>query len=380
MTGDSKILQTFIDQIHQQNDWESMFQTAVADCIAQAPIYMEKHGIRTLNDYFDFMDSILTWIPSETVSAAQRLENVSVFYFLFQQGTVRGLQTEISAETTHVAFSWMSNWLISYARTLGEFLDTPASLTSASLANFFASPKYSLNDYIIPGGWSTFNEFFARRIRPECRPIANPDDPNVIVSPADSAYQGSWPIDDYDGTVTFKGISWRISDLLQDSIYKDEFHGGVFLHSLLLPWDYHRMHSPLDGVVLEACVINGQAMLEAIAVEGRPTGNLDKEEGYQWFQTRGLVILDTQIGKMAILPVGMGHIPSVKLSVETGQKLRKGDELAFFQYGGSDIALVFEKASEVSISAVEDSQHPMACYKVGERIGLSARYCYGLFR
>ncbi|KAJ5618724.1 phosphatidylserine decarboxylase-related protein [Penicillium herquei] len=331
MAARSKIVQTLVDQIHQQDDWEYMFQTAVADCISQAPTYMEKYGIHTLNDYFDYMDSILTWVPSEIATATQLLERVRLFYFLFQQKAVRGLQTEVSPEKTNAPLSWMSNWLVSYACSLGEFLDTPASLTSESLATFFACPKHNLQEYIIPeGGWKTFNDFFARRVRPELRPIANPEDSTVIVSPADSAFQGSWPIDDYEGTVTFKGISWQISDLLQDSIYKDEFRGGTFVHSLLFPWDYHRMHSPLDGVVLEARIVQGQAMLEAIAVEGRPKSNPDKEEGYQWCQTRGLVVLDTHIGNVAILPVGMGHISSVKLTVETGQKLRKGDELAFF--------------------------------------------------
>ncbi|KAJ5726788.1 phosphatidylserine decarboxylase-related protein [Penicillium malachiteum] len=256
MAARSKIVQTLVDHIHQQDDWASMFQTAFADCISQAPKYMEKYGIRMLNDYFDYMDSILTWVPSKIATATQLLERVRLFYFLFQQEAVRGLQMEVSPETTHVPLSGMSNWLDSYARSLGEFLGTPAALTPESLATFFACPKHNLHEYIIPaGGWKTFNEFFARRVLPELRPIANPEDPTVIVSPADSAFQDSRPIDDFEGTVTLKGISWQISDLLKDSIFKDDFRGDIFVHSLLFPWDYHRMHSPLDGVVLETRVI-----------------------------------------------------------------------------------------------------------------------------
>jgi phosphatidylserine decarboxylase precursor len=265
----------------------------------------------------------------------------------------------------------MSEWLVSYARCLGEFLESPDSLTEETLQTFFACPKYKMQDYIIPKkGWKSFNEFFARHIRPELRPIAEPENPSVIVSPADSAYQDTWPISN-EGVVTFKGISWRIPDLLRDNVYGEDFQGGTFVHSILFPWDYHRMHTPLGGSVLEAKVIHAQAMLEAIAVDGRPKSNPEKEEGYQWCQTRGLVVLSTPIGKVAVVPVGMGHISSVKLSVEVGQKVRKGDELAYFQYGGSDIVLIFEKASNVTITTVTDDSHPLGQYKVGEKIGIA---------
>jgi phosphatidylserine decarboxylase precursor len=366
----SVIVQALINQINQQDGWKERFQTAVTECIAQAPLYMKKYEIRSLDDYFNYMDSLLTWIPSEIATATQQLERLRIFYFLFEQNAVRDLQTEVTPETTHIPLSWMSEWLVSYARSMGEFLDSPDSLTSESLETFFACPKHRLQDYIIPEqGWNCFNDFFARRIRPELRPIAEPEDPRVIVSPADSAFRGSWPICGDEGTVTFKGISWRISDLLKDSVYGEYFRGGTFVHSILFPWNYHRTHTPLGGTVLEARVIHAQAMLDAIVVDGRPKANPDTEEGYQWCQTRGLIVLDTPIGKVAVLPVGMGHISSVKLSVESGQALRKGDELAYFQYGGSDIALIFEKASDFSLTAVEDGDHPLAQYKVGEKVG-----------
>ncbi|GES63336.1 phosphatidylserine decarboxylase-related protein [Aspergillus terreus] len=365
------IVQDLINQINRQNGWKKSFSTAVADCIAQAPSYMEKYGIRSLSDYFDHMDALLTWIPTETATATQLLERVRVFYFLFQQASVRGLQTKSSPDTTQTPLSWLSAWLVSYARSMGEFLNTQASLTPESLQTFFACPKYNLQDYIIPKqGWTSFNEFFARRIRPELRPIAEPAHPGVIVSPADSVFRGSWPIDD-NSMVTFKGISWHISDLLRDSVYGEGFRGGTFLHSILFPWDYHRMHAPIGGTVLECRVIHAQVMLDVIAGDGRPRSSLDQVEGYQWCQTRGLVVMRTPIGKVAILPIGIGHISSVVMSVKVGQELRKGDELGYFQYGGSDIVLLFDEASNVTITAVDDEHHPLARYKMGERIGFA---------
>lgn len=58
-------------------------------------------------------------------------------------------------------------------RAYGEFLDTPASATG--IASFAAKPKYNMDDYLFgPSGWLTFNQLFAREMRPGKRPIASP--------------------------------------------------------------------------------------------------------------------------------------------------------------------------------------------------------------
>ncbi|KFY01859.1 hypothetical protein V490_00744 [Pseudogymnoascus sp. VKM F-3557] len=251
-------------------------------------------------------------------------------------------------------------------------MDTPESLTPETLATFRASGKYELNDYIVPdGGWKTFNEFFARRVKPDRRPIAAPADPAVIACPADCMLWGTWPVDE-NGSVTFKGIPWRISDLLQDSAFGGCFSGGIFTHAILYPFDYHRMHTPVGGKVLECKVISGQVTLEAIAVDGTIHSNPNAEEGYQWCQTRGLIVLDSPIGEVAILPVGMGHISSVTMTRHVGEEISKGDEIGYFQFGGSDIIMVFEGISNIAISVLDS--YPGARYKMGEKLGVALRH------
>lgn len=76
--------------------------------------------------------------------------------------------------------------------------------------------------------------------------------------------------------------------------------------------------------------------------------------GYQWCQTRGLVVIDTSYdskgnkksvdhGMVAVLPIGMAHVSSVVLTVKEGQFLEKGQNISYFQFGGSDIVTVFQK-------------------------------------
>ena len=71
------------------------------------------------------------------------------------------------------------------------------------------------------------------------------------------------------------------------------------------------------------------------------------DAGYEFIQARGCIIIDTgaKHGLVAVLPIGMAQVSSVGLSVKKGDKVRKGDEISWFEFGGSDIVLVFEKAA-----------------------------------
>jgi len=42
----------------------------------------------------------------------------------------------------------------------------------------------------------------------------------------------------------------------------DDFVGGTVYQALLLPWNYHRCHSPLDGEILQIQSIPGNYFLK----------------------------------------------------------------------------------------------------------------------
>ena len=73
-------------------------------------------------------------------------------------------------------------WMKKLAEAWGQFLDTPAS--ASGIPSFVALPNFNIGDYIVePSGWLTFNQFFAREVKPGKRPIAEPRNDRVIVSP-----------------------------------------------------------------------------------------------------------------------------------------------------------------------------------------------------
>jgi phosphatidylserine decarboxylase len=147
--------------------------------------------------------------------------------------------------------------------------------------------------------------------------------------------------------------------LLAGSPYTDRFSDGVFTHSYLDSNDYHRYHTPVCGTVKESRIIPGRSFVDEVRGKGKFTTR--DEVGYQFRQTRGILVLESPIGYAAAIPVGMGHVSSVNITAETGSALSKGEEFGYFCYGGSDMVLLFEQ--QITFTA-----KPGTHYKQGQEI------------
>ncbi len=238
-------------------------------------------------------------------------------------------------------------WTLKFIKDWGNFLDTTES--AEGLETLYTDPIYQIDDYFRgPSGWLTFNQFFARQVRPGKRPIDGLCDDSVIVSAADSVFHGQWDIDE-DSQITVKGLEWSLYKLLDGSPFQDRFKAGMYMHSYLSAHDYHRFHVPVRGVVREVRNIPGRVILDVIKKED---GSLDMTDGdtYQLTQQRGLIIIESPLGLVAVLPIGMGQVSSVNLTAQVGATLAKGEEFGYFTFGGSDIIIMFE-ANQVKVTA-----------------------------
>ncbi|KAI5925224.1 putative phosphatidylserine decarboxylase [Camillea tinctor] len=368
----SKIVQDLINYIND-NGLKRDFDDSVAKALSFNIKEMKILNIIDATSFFSYADKLLKWVPQEQFDGKDVYYHLVIFYFIFNQPPFSEQQTPIQPDK--IPLSWVSRWLVEYAKEMGKFLDQPESLTEETLKTFASTPSYKLDNYIKPrGGWKTFNQFFARDFKPGYRTIYGLTDPTCIVSPADCTFSGYWPVDSYSN-VNLKGIQWNIMELLQGSRYAHEFHGGVFTHSFLNTFDYHRQHTPVPGRVLEARVIEGQAYLETVTVcqdEEGGDGHLvahrsvdaPDNPGYQFVQTRGLIVIDSPIGLVAVLPIGMAQVSSVIVTAEKGVSLRKGEEISYFQFGGSDIVMVFQEKSKVALTAVNGVHYSMG-FQVG---------------
>jgi phosphatidylserine decarboxylase len=303
-------------------------------------------GIKTLDQYYAYLERTEKLIPK----ARTILQEILEFYYLIDQAAYLDKSKPFQ------------EWIVRFACDWGKFLDTPESI--AHLDTFYKDKDFHMEDYYVaPTGWLTFNQFFAREIKPGKRPVAGLCDGVTIVSPADSVYQGAWKIDK-KSEITVKGFKYSVKQLLDDSKYKDAFKGGVFTHSFLNVNDYHRYHVPVAGQVLETKIILGRMYL-GVAKDPK-TGKLTPvdDEGWQMTQARGLIVLKTKnLGLVAVLPIGMAQVSSVTITPDVGDTLAKGEEFGFFQFGGSDIITVFQ-AGKVKLTAKPDVH-----YLVGQKIG-----------
>ncbi|KXH48868.1 phosphatidylserine decarboxylase [Colletotrichum nymphaeae SA-01] len=345
---------------------------AVQSALGKIPEFMAKMGIEDADTFYKFANDMLKWTPTENVQAKDVYDILCLFYFILDQEPLLGKQTLVHPSSVGLPLTPLSSWIVVFAQLIGLFMDTPASINEKTFQTFVDSPKYMIKEEaLIPeGGFRTFNDFFSRHLKPGVRPIADQDDDRVITYPADCTYDNSLynqsivNVQD-TGIIEIKGLPWTIGALLQGSEYADCFHGGVWMHAFLNTFNYHRQHAPVSGTVIEAKNIQGAAYLE-VDQQCRPIRKLfvtaeDIEKdpncrpeapdspGYQFLQTRGLVVIDNPVlGKVAVLPIGMAMVSSVKLSVRVGQKLKKGQEISTFLFGGSDIICVFEPRAKLT--------------------------------
>lgn len=405
------IVQKLVDYLESKPEIRAEFERSLKDALSYDLKVFRDYGIETLDDYLGYMDKYVNWIPTEDFTGRNVVQHICVFYFVIDLPPVNKHQNPIDPSVTP-PYLWLSQWLIDYAKAMGAWMDTPESITKESIASFYTADNYHMKDYPVPkGGWKTFNEFFARHINPAARPIA-PDTSNevVIVNPADSAFDDVWSISEDTAEVTFpdkeaekgtfyaKGIPWSISQLLFDTEHGPRFAGGLFTHSFLAPSDYHRQHAPVSGTVVEAKIIPGLCYLEVVYKPGKSPsahGHLEmframrpapviymtpdnddggeiqppNSPGYQFLQARGLILIDNpDLGLVAVLPIGMAQVSSVVLSVKKGDVLKKGDEISYFQFGGSDVIMVFEKAANVTFHQ-EHNKH----YNFGTRVATAPK-------
>ncbi len=316
-------------------------------------------GIMDIKDYFAFLTEMVTLIPTD--------RNVNThmnrFYYIlnFAVKYLKDKETPEDKTATDALIQELRNWSHEFTISWGTFLDHTDS--AEYLETLYTDPIYSIDDYVPPpSGWLTFNQFFAREIRPGKRRIDEPCDHSVIVSPADSVFKGIWEITD-DAEVIVKGIKHSVVKLLDvDNIdnqmeskmtkkdiqdLKTRFNGGLFTHSFLNTNDYHRFHTPAAGKLVHVWNIHGNVVLNVYKNKDGSLGSDRDELGWQFNQQRGLIVIDTagfaDIGYVAVLPVGMCEISSVVLTPMEGDTLIKGEEFGYFAFGGSDMIMMFEK-------------------------------------
>jgi len=164
------------------------------------------------------------------------------------------------------------------------------------------------------------------------------------------------------------------------------------MHMFLNVNDYHRLHVPVRGrvlyngftsenVYLQICVLpeqydhyvpngtsapnplfcplntiqGGLTQKDSLATYGVTDSEFSQIDpadftGYQFYQSRGTIIIDSPIGLVATIPMGMAQVSMVNTTADVGSCVRKGDEFSYFGIGGSDMVVLVQKGANFNLA------------------------------
>ncbi len=177
--------------------------------------------------------------------------------------------------------------------------------------------------------YPTFNAFFTRALKPGVR-VADPD-PRALVMPADGTLSQCGPIE--QGRIfQAKGQSFTATELLGDPVAAKPYDNGLFATVYLSPKDYHRVHMPWTGKLLETVHVPGRLFsVSPAAVRNVPRLFARNE--------RVVCHFDTDFGPMAVVMVGALLVSGVETTWSGEEIPAYGDKVTTRDWRGEDIGI-----------------------------------------
>lgn len=193
-------------------------------------------------------------------------------------------------------------------------------------------------------GFTSWDDFFTREFKEGKRPVASPEDDSVIVNACESApYRVATRVH-RRAKFWIKAQPYSLEHMLANDELVEKFVGGTVYQAFLSAKSYHRWHAPVNGTIVKAYVQEGTYYSETLSEAYDPSGNKESQGYITEVATRALIFIEADnadIGLMCVMPVGMAEVSSCDITVYEGQRVKKGDQLGLFHFGGSTHCLFF---------------------------------------
>jgi phosphatidylserine decarboxylase len=179
--------------------------------------------------------------------------------------------------------------------------------------------------------YQSLNQFFTRRLRAGARPIDSGE--HVVVSPVDAIITGMGKIE-RGLLLNVKGQDYTLSELLQDEQKTKQFTSGFYFVLYLSPRDYHRIHTPVRGTILEKRHLPGKVY---------PVNEFGLRHMKRVLSRNERLITYIRAithQEFAVVKVGALNVSSIQYVNPLPQELEKGDELAYFEFGSTIVLLI----------------------------------------
>jgi len=216
-------------------------------------------------------------------------------------------------------------------------------------------------------GFTSWDDFFVRRFREGVRPTLLPDDSAFINTACEAiTYRVATDVQATDEFWLKEEVPYSLEHILNYDPLASQLVGGTVFQAMLSSLDYHRWHSPIDGRVVKTTIIPG-TYYAALLDDDPDPDVISRSQGFVTaISTRALIFIESdnsEIGLMCFVGVGLGEVSTTKLEVKEGDRLKKGDELGSFRFGGSTHCLVFRP--ETVLTLLPGPDDPEEARKVG---------------
>jgi phosphatidylserine decarboxylase len=257
-----------------------------------------------------------------------------------------------------------------------------AQLTATANAASFSSKQADFETlfHCDPGkphhGYTSWDHFFTRTFRFEdgIRPVASPQDDNVVANACESKPYNVARNARLRDRFWIKGQPYSVRDMLGHDALAEHFDGATVYQAFLSALSYHRWHAPVSGTIVKAFVKDGtyysEPLLEGLGdPQHAANGTIDESgettaQGYLTaVATRAVVFIQADnpaIGLMAFIGVGMAEVSTCDITVAQGQRVRKGDQIGMFHFGGSTHCLLFREGVDVQGFPQPGPEHNVA--------------------
>ncbi|MFK4784489.1 phosphatidylserine decarboxylase [Fusobacterium sp. MFO224] len=240
------------------------------------------------------------------------------------------------------------------------------SIKSAGLIkDFVENYNINMNESIKQiSEFTSFNDFFIRKLKPEARKIDFSK--NSLVSPSDGKIFALERIND-SSKFFLKGDEFSLGEFFKDDKLAKKYFSGTMLIIRLAPVDYHRYHFPCDGKISPSKLIKGDySSVSPHAIRQNFRIFCENKREYS-------ILKSENFGDVCISEIGATMVGGIVQSYQPNSKVKKGDEKGYFYFGGSTVILLIEKNKVIiDEDILENSKKGIETQiKMGEKIGIN---------
>ena len=381
--GDHVPLHPVIAEFKELIDRDPVIRMYLNEMIAQVPRGREyrKRHLQSVQQMLRLMNEVLTMAPEFSQDAMVVLPLGAILdwtmgtpagFAAYRDGRVNAMLKKILVRWCEFLSSPESRYVIN---------DSPSGWKSAAAREAIGIEQYQHDPGDQFWGFQSWNDFFTRRLADGARPVADPDDDDVIVSACESTPYGLATNVQLEDRFWIKSQPYSLRDMLAGDESAAQFAGGTVYQAFLSATNYHRWHSPVAGTIVRAFVTEGTYYSEADS-EGADAAEPRNSQSYlAHVAARAVIVIEADnpaLGQVAFVPVGMSEVSSCLIgdAIKPGYHVAKGEELGYFQFGGSTHCLVFRPGavSGFALQALpqpHDARPPLV--RVRSRLATAAR-------